>query len=84
MILYKYSILVIAFTHVYEDKVRLNFYLIRDELTIGNFHSNPLMHLTKSLCWILSSFLHGLELGCQTRKGILQERSDMGGRSLLN
>ena len=38
MILYKYSILVLAFTHVYEDKGRLNFYLIRDELTIGNFH----------------------------------------------
>ena len=88
MILYKYSILVLAFTHVYEDKGRLNFFLIRDELTIGNFHSNPLMHLTKSLCWILSSFLHGLELGCQTspisRKGILQGRSDMGGRCLLN
>ena len=88
MILYKYSILVLAFTHVYEDKGRLNFYLIRDELTIGNFYSNPPMHLTKSLCWILSSFLHGLELVCQTspisRKGILQGRSDMGGRSLLN
>ena len=73
VILYKYSILMLAFTNVYEDKGRLNFYLIRDELTIGNFHSNTLMDLTKSLRWTLSSFLRSLELGCQTspisRKG---------------
>ena len=73
MTLYKYSILMRAFTNVYNDKGRLNFYLIRDELTIGNFHSNPLIHLTKSIRWILSNFLRSLELGCQifpiSRKG---------------
>ena len=86
VILYKYSILMLAFTDVYEDKGRFNFYLIRDELKIGNFHSNPLMDLTKSLRWTLSSFLRSLELGCLRfqEKGILQGRSDVGGRSLLN
>ena len=55
---------------------------------IENFYKSPLMDLTKSIRWILSSFLLSLELGFQTspisKKGILLERSDMGGRSLLN
>ena len=55
---------------------------------IESFYLNLLMDLTKSIRWILSSFLLSLELGFQTspisKKGISLERSDMGGISLLN
>ena len=72
VILYKYSILMLAFTDVYEDKGRLNFYLIRDELKIGNFHSNPVLR------WTLSSFLGSLELGCQTSP--ISRKGDFAGK----
>ena len=59
-----------------------------NEFMIVNFYLNPLMDLTKSMRWILSSFLLSLELRSQTspisKKGILLGRSDMGGRSLIN
>ena len=70
----------LAFTNVYEDKGRLNFYLIRDELKIGNFHSNTLMDLTKSLRWTLISFLRSLELGCQTSP--ISRKGDFAGKIL--
>ena len=70
----------LAFKNVYEDKGRLNFYLIRDELTIGNFHENPLMHLTKSLRCILSRLLRSLKLGCQTSPN--SRKGDFAGKIL--
>ena len=55
-------------------------FLFDNELTIGNFHSNPLMDLTKSLRWTLSSFLRSLELGCQTSP--ISRKGDFAGKIL--
>ena len=45
---------------------------------IENFYKSPLMDLTKSIRWILSSFLLSLELGFQTSP--ISRKEDFAGK----
>lgn len=45
---------------------------------IKNLYYNPLMDLTKSIRWILSSFLLSHELGCQTSP--ISKKEDFAGK----